>query len=287
VVARRAIPLLAGLALLAVPSHALAINNSGDEQQLFALTNQDRTSNGLGSLASNATMFNIARGGRITQICPGNTFNGRSQDLIERNYFSHQVPPCGQYVWPALKEYGIQYTRAGENIGYNNYPEGQSVGQINTAFMNSPEHRANILGDYNQAGFGAWAAPGSWSGGGSAINGAIMYTEIFVKGPTSAPPPPPPPPPPPKPKPTQAAAPVPAPTQSIPDQRNSPAPTAAPAGGDPVAPTPNLESPSPSPEATPLEQGGTAAEVGTDRELVHQGLLENVVDQVLRLFLNV
>ena len=71
------------------------------------------------------------------------------------------------------------------------------MGQINTAFMNSPEHRANILGNYNQLGTGAWAATGSWSGGGSSVNGAIMYTEIFINAPRAGAPPPPPPPPPP------------------------------------------------------------------------------------------
>jgi hypothetical protein len=61
-----------------------------------------------------------------------------------------------------------------------------SVAQVNSAFMNSPGHRANILGGYNQVGVGAVMASGPWSG----YNGVIMFTEIFVQGPLPPPPPP-------------------------------------------------------------------------------------------------
>jgi hypothetical protein len=320
--------------------------------------------------------------------------------MIARNYFSHQIPPCGQYVWSVFN-LGA-YTSAGENIGWNNYPPSQSVGQINTAFMNSPEHRANILGGYNQMGTGAWAATGPWSGAGGPYNSVIMYTEIFINSPSSggAPPPPPPPPPPPSRSgggttggggntgggaqlgggsaggggtpagggaaaaPTAVAAPdVPSPSPSAPTcpvatdigeaDRNSPAPTLAPDGGAAPCPTPNLVGPAPSagpatsaltgsidagsralavsyahgltvgdtvvvpgagPSGAALRavvvaiNGNTltldtaassavkdasvtaraAAEVvGADREASHRGILETVVDQVLRLFLNV
>lgn len=269
----------------------------GNAPTLFALTNQDRTSNGLGALAFNGNLGSIATSQR-SGGCGG--VNGRSQDMIERNYFAHQIPPCGSYVWNVFN-IGA-YSAAGENIGWNNYPPGQSVSQINTAFMSSPDHRANIMGNFNQMGTGAWAATGPWTGAGGSYNGVIMYTEIFVNGPGgSAPPPPAPrPPPPPQPSGTVAAAPPPAPVPSpspspsycpVPTEigeadRNSPAPPLTADGGQPPCPSPHPDN---GPSPVPAAAGSVGHEVvgGAERETAHQSLLENVIDRVLRLFLNV
>lgn len=170
-----------------LPAQA-AFDPGAAEQQLYNLINQDRAQNGLGPLTANPTLFNIARGAP-QQVCGnGVTYHGRAEDMIERNYFSHQIPPCNAYVWPIIQSYGIQYTSAGENIAWNTYsPQSTSVDQANTSFMNSPGHRANILGDYNQVGVGAWAATGSWSDGTNTYQGVQMYVEIFVKANASAP----------------------------------------------------------------------------------------------------
>jgi len=83
---------LLGLQLPAGPvtAHATAFDPNAAEQQLFGLINQDRAQNGLGPLVANPTMFNIARGAPH-QVCGnGQTYNGRAQDMIERQYFSHQ-----------------------------------------------------------------------------------------------------------------------------------------------------------------------------------------------------
>jgi uncharacterized protein YkwD len=172
------------------PASAAGFDANGAEQQMFNLINQDRAANGKPALVFNAALGNIARGGNIS-VCPGETVHGRSQDMIERNYFSHSIPSCGQAVWPAITAAGVQYSSAGENIAWNNYsPQATSVDQANTQFMNSAGHRANILGDFNQVGVGAWMAPGSWTGAGNPISGVMMYTEIFVNGPITQPPPP-------------------------------------------------------------------------------------------------
>lgn len=281
----------------------------GTAGTLFQMTNQDRTSNGLGALAFNSNLGSIATG-QPSGNCGGVT--GRSEDMINRNYFSHQIPPCNAYVWQVFN-LGA-YSAAGENIGWNNYPPAQSVGQVNTAFMSSPEHRANILGDYTQMGAGAWAATGPWSGGGGSYNGVIMYTEIFIKGAGGGPPPPPPPPRPPPPPPPHrggggggggpvavvpppaAAAPTPTPSPSpslcsLPSQlgeadRNSPAPPLTSDGGQPPCPSPHIDEATPSPSGAAA--GATGKEVvGAERETARQGLLESVIDRVLRLFLNV
>jgi hypothetical protein len=275
-----------------------------DGGALLGLTNQDRTSNGLGSLAGNGNLNGIATSSGGS--CGGVSVSGRSADMINRQYFSHQIPPCGGYVWNVFS-LGA-FSAAGENIGWNN---GGGASAINTAFMNSPEHRANIMGNYNQMGVGSWAASGSWMG----YNGVVMYTEIFINGPGGggggAPPPPPPPrrsgggggggnsgsggggsaPAPAAPAPP-AAAPSPSPSTcpvavdlGAPD-RNSPAPTLAPDGGQPPCPSPNLNGDT-NPAPTGAAQGGSNEVAGADREAAPKGLLETVVDQVLRLFLNV
>ena len=170
-----------------VPAAAASFDAGAAEAQLVSLINTDRAQNGLGPLAVNPTLASIARD-QVISVC-GGVAAGRSKDMIQRSYFSHQIPPCGQYVWPALSANGVQFSGAGENIGWNNYsPQSTSVDQVNTQFMNSPGHRANILGAFNQVGVGAYMSPGAWSYGGQSYNGVIMFTEIFTMGPLPLPP---------------------------------------------------------------------------------------------------
>ncbi|MDQ6748156.1 MAG: hypothetical protein M3010_08660 [Candidatus Dormibacteraeota bacterium] len=167
--------------LAALPAQAAGFDSAAAETQLAGQINADRAANGLGPLLVNPALSAVARGATMS-VC-GQTVHGRSQDMIERNYFSHQVPPCGSQVFPLLTAAGISFSNAGENIGWNNWsPLSTSVDQVNNQFMNSPGHRANILGNYNQVGVGAFAAPGAWSGAGSSLSGVIMYTEIFMTG---------------------------------------------------------------------------------------------------------
>jgi uncharacterized protein YkwD len=87
--------------------------------------------------------------------------------MLNRNYFSHYDPSTGQLAFVGLLHlWGIPYTTAGENIAWSTDP---SMGGINTMFMNSPEHRANILKSaYHRVGLGV------------ASNGAkIMVVEVF------------------------------------------------------------------------------------------------------------
>jgi hypothetical protein len=118
--------------------------------------------------------------------------------MLDRGYFSHQIPSCNAYVWPAVTAAGVSWTGIGENIGWNNSDPSTSVTQMNTDFMNSLHHRDNILGDFNQVGLGIVKAAGAYPSNGTSYNNVIMYTQIFVKGPLPtfvAPPPTPTPPP--------------------------------------------------------------------------------------------
>jgi uncharacterized protein YkwD len=119
----------------------------------FSLVNQDRAANGTASLRFSGAL------GRVAQY--------RAQDMLNRNYFSHYDPATGQLAFVALMHlWGIPYSTAGENIAWSTNP---SMAGINTMFMNSPEHRANILNAaYHQAGVGV------------ASNGAkTMVVEVF------------------------------------------------------------------------------------------------------------
>jgi uncharacterized protein YkwD len=264
----------AGLTIAALQAFTTATVARADgsaDAALFSLTNQDRTSNGVRSLNGNGTLGGIAESSRYS--CGGTTVSGRSVDMIQRNYFSHTILGCGQYVFSMMQAFGVHYTSAGENIGWNTYGgAGTAAAQINSAFMNSSDHRANILnGSYTDLGIGSDnSGSASWTGGGPGVTGAWMFSEEFAQLGSSRPPPPPPPPP--KPRPTGSSTPT----------RNAapPRPPAQPAAATvtaPPTPTPlptEMPTPTPLPTLTlppPLPQQG--------------GLLFNSVEWVLESYL--
>lgn len=105
------------------PLHPTLIVNSTQQ----ALINQDRARNGLGPLTWSGCLSSVAGGQAAHLAAPGVTFahyGGVYQDLNCR--------------------LGAQ---TGENIGW--WSIGVNDAQLNTMFMNSPEHRANILGPYH------------------------------------------------------------------------------------------------------------------------------------------
>jgi uncharacterized protein YkwD len=68
--------------------------------------------------------------------------------MAQNNNFSHASPTQGDFS-TRVRAAGIQYSAAGESIA--EYP---GVDQAEVGFMNSPGHRANILGDYTCVGIG-------------------------------------------------------------------------------------------------------------------------------------
>lgn len=165
---------------------ARAADPASIEAQMLALINQDRAQAGLAPVTLNGTMASIARNAPI-QPCPGSSVHGRAEDMIERSYLSHQIPPCNANVFPAVQAAGVQMSAAGEAIGFNTSPPDQAAAAQNAQWLNSPEHRATILGNYNQVGIGAWPAPGPWSAGSVTLNGVIMFDAIFASSSSAAP----------------------------------------------------------------------------------------------------
>ena len=108
------------------------------EAAVLYLINTIRAENGLGALTANQALNDVAR--------------SRSTDLLNRNYFSHYTPE-GKTIFNFLKENGIGYSNAGENLAHS-MPAGiGSPDAFMNAWMDSPSHKANILrGAYSQIG---------------------------------------------------------------------------------------------------------------------------------------
>ena len=236
--------LLLALAAVGITS-VLAIDTQQAEQELIILTNVDRTSNGVPALVPDEALKDVAR--------------FRSEDMVTRDYFSHLIPPDGHQVFDILKQRGISYLRAGENLARNNSPDHITVQTVEQAFLNSPSHRAILLcPDYTNLGTGV--AEGA--------EGLKVYTVLFTQVSPEAPAPA---------TPTASSTPEPVPT-SLPSAVTTPedqVASASPTSG-PTATATLMPSPTPTPWPTRVE-------LSPARSI---GLIQQIVRRILSLFLN-
>lgn len=115
------------------------------EAEVIRLVNNIRKQNGLSPLTANWELSRVAR--------------YKSQDMADRNYFSHTSPTYGT-PFQMIKAFGLSYRTAGENIAYG-YASPQKVVD---GWMNSSGHRANILNaSYTQIGVGYVAKGNYWT----------------------------------------------------------------------------------------------------------------------------
>lgn len=123
------------------------------EREIIRLTNVERSQKGLAPLKAHGELSKVAR--------------LKSEDLRDKNYFSHDSPTYGS-PFDMIKKFGIKYSSAGENIaaGYST-PE-----QVVQGWMNSEGHRANIL-DKNFTHIGVGYAKGGSYG--------HYETQMFIK----------------------------------------------------------------------------------------------------------
>ena len=212
---------------LASPRSALAWDDgsysSASEKDLIALTNRSRAAAGLRALKVDSTLTSVAR--------------WRSKDMIARDYFSHDIPGYGS-VFKKLDAKGYCYKLAGENIGWNTYPDDVATAAIHKMFMDSSGHRRNILGKaWDVIGVGAYQGP----------DGKKMWTVLFADkcGGAAATPRPTP-----KPTPRPTAKPKPKPVvKATPRPTAKPTPRPAPKATPKPTPKPT---PSPTPSPTPI-----------------------------------
>lgn len=182
---------LAGTAFMAAallagnPEPATGWNQGAAEATLFQLMNGARVNNGLRAVQQNSTLVGLAR--------------WRSQDQVDRDYFDHYIKGTGYQVYHWYDTNGLQYSWAGENIGWNNgYSDADSPVAIHEGFMASPDHRHNVLEpSFTHGGVGAYAKDNVMFLG--KLRSPRFYTQLFMTAASSPPPPPPddnPPPPP-------------------------------------------------------------------------------------------
>jgi uncharacterized protein YkwD len=153
-------------------------NQGAGEATLWQLLNGARVNNGMGPLQQHATLVSLAR--------------WRSKDMIQRDYFAHEILGSGCQVYCWYDSNGLSYVWAGENIGWNSgLADSQSAVAVHEQFMNSSGHRANVLNAaFTFGGVGAFGADNVKFQG--YVQNPRMFTELFLQPPASAPAPPPP-----------------------------------------------------------------------------------------------
>jgi uncharacterized protein YkwD len=111
---------------------------TAQEQTIVDLVNQQRAQAGLAPLQVSPQLVEEA--------------HIQSTDMAEIGVMAHVLPGAALPTPESRAQYvGYNYSYLGENVAFN-YPDDNSV---MTAWMNSPEHRANILDpSYTQIGVG-------------------------------------------------------------------------------------------------------------------------------------
>ncbi|MEO5690854.1 MAG: CAP domain-containing protein [Candidatus Saccharimonadales bacterium] len=221
--------LLVAVSVVRIDAHAipgltkpavLAYATSMSRGDLHAAANASRAANGLGAFSLNGQLNNSAQ--------------AKAQHMADNNYWAH-VAPDGTQPWYFFEAAGYSYRKAGENLAYG---FSTSYG-ANDGWMNSPSHRANILGDYIDVGYGIVNSP-NFQGGENTIVVAHYGTHSSYAPPAPAP------------------TPTPAPTPVAPT--STPTPT-APASDDP---TPITETTQNTEEKTPISSPTEAQQEATD-----------------------
>jgi hypothetical protein len=138
--------LVAGI--LTISAGIAFASTAGDESQFVSLINHERTSRGLHTLVVKSDLVSVARKKSAQMAAKGTIWHDSS-------------------TWNSVSGWQAY----GENVGMGPSNVSDPVGNLHTAFMNSPEHRQNILyKTFNQVGIGV------------VIKDNTMYvTEIFVQ----------------------------------------------------------------------------------------------------------
>jgi hypothetical protein len=142
------------LVLLTGVGRASAAPDPGSaESQFLSMLNGERVAAGMPPLVRDGGLDGVARSWSATMM--------REDHLYHRPNLVAAIDGAVTKSW----------TRIGENVGV-----GGSVERLHAAFMNSPGHKANVLGDYNRVGVGVVVEG----------DGTIWVTFNFMKGPQIA-----------------------------------------------------------------------------------------------------
>lgn len=127
-----------GLVVNAIWSASGVLGAASDfsASSLLASTNQQRTADQESQLSLDPLLSQAAQ--------------AKADDMVATGYWSH-TSPDGKTPWNFIAASGYNYERAGENLAYGFSGAAQTI----DGWMNSPEHRANILNaQYQNVGFG-------------------------------------------------------------------------------------------------------------------------------------
>lgn len=123
------------------------------EQQVVNLVNKERAAVGLPALKVNTKLSGVAE--------------LKAEDLRDKNYFAHNSPTYGS-PFDMMKQYGVKYTTAGENIA-----KGQKTPEsVMNGWMNSQGHKENILNaNFTEIGVGYV----------TDSNGTTYWVQMFIR----------------------------------------------------------------------------------------------------------
>lgn len=132
--------------------------------QIVTLTNQQRARHGLGSLAETLQLDAVAA--------------ARSEDMIQRKYFSHYDPVTHRpLIEDALAAANVPYQIVDENLLENQEMplNNATPSQVVLAWMGSPDHRMNVLDpEVTQIGVGAALAVQN-----DALR--VVFTQVMIQ----------------------------------------------------------------------------------------------------------
>ncbi|MDQ7092657.1 CAP domain-containing protein [Desulfosporosinus sp. PR] len=108
-----------------LPAIPTVTSLTADKQQMVDMINQERIAAGVSPLKVDLRLVAVGQ--------------AKADDMKANNYFDHTSPTYGS-PWAMMEQVGLTVGWAGENIAGNN-----SVAGAMAAFMQSPDHKANIL----------------------------------------------------------------------------------------------------------------------------------------------
>jgi uncharacterized protein YkwD len=139
--------------LLGAGEPAKPFQQTADEIKLVELTNQERKKMDLPPLKLNPVLSKIAR--------------GHSENMARHGKMEHKLD--NKEPLDRVRDSGYKFSKAGENIAA---AEGATLPMIMQAWMESKEHRANILlPEFTEIGLGIAVDKG----------GQLYFTQVFAK----------------------------------------------------------------------------------------------------------
>ncbi len=152
---------IAGISLVIVSPATTAEASQITNTTVVSLSNAARLEGGLQELKINGLLAQAAQ--------------AKANDMIAKQYFAHNTPD-GKVPWDFIKATGYNYVTAGENLAID-FTEAESV---QTAWMNSPGHRANIMNKAFQE-IGIGISKGMFNGHETTIVVQMFGTPIAQK----------------------------------------------------------------------------------------------------------